>query len=73
MLVVGDAGHETKLGFFVRRYGMEIATDRKVDVERVYVAASWVHGNGTFAGSRSRRTFLAVVASGLIPEMLYSV
>lgn len=51
VLVVGDSRHSEEFGRFVRRYDAEIATDRHVDVEKVYVAASWFTG---LAKSRGR-------------------
>lgn len=44
VMVVADAADETKLGLVVSRYGADVATNRNVDVERVYVPASWLTG-----------------------------
>jgi hypothetical protein len=44
VLVVGDASHIAELRRFVRRYDAEIATDRHVEIEKVFQPASWFTG-----------------------------
>jgi hypothetical protein len=51
VMVVADAADETKLGLFVRRYDAEITRDRNVDLEKVYVPASWNTGMAARQGA----------------------
>ena len=44
VLVVGDQDRQADLRRFVRRFGAEIATDRHVEVVKVYSPASWFTG-----------------------------
>ena len=44
VLVVGDVGHTAEHRRFVRRFGAEIATDRHLEIEKVYCAAGWFTG-----------------------------
>ena len=51
MLLVGDEGRIETLRRFVLRYGSEIATERNVDIEKVYVPASWLTGMAISQGA----------------------
>jgi hypothetical protein len=44
VLVVGDQDRQADLRRFVRRYDAEIATDRHLEIEKVYCAAGWLTG-----------------------------
>jgi hypothetical protein len=54
VLVVGDASHTTELRCFVRRYDAEIATDRHIDIEKVFCWPGWLtamaHSQGANIG-----------------------
>ena len=51
VLVVADEGRIEELRRFVGQYDVEIATDRNVDIEKVYVAASWNTGTAKSQGA----------------------
>ena len=61
VLVVGDAGRIEELRRFVGRYGAEIATDRNVNLEKVYVPASWLTGMAKSQGADGGSNFLVDV------------
>jgi hypothetical protein len=42
VLVVGDVGHTAEHRRFVRRFGAEIATDRHLEIEKVYCWPGWL-------------------------------
>jgi len=54
VLVVGDQDRQADLRRFVRRFGADIATDRHVEVVKVYSPASWftglAHSQGAYVG-----------------------
>ena len=62
MLVVGDEGHARELRRFGGRYGAEIATDRRVKIEKAYSPASWLTG---LAASQGMDVGKAVGASAV--------
>jgi hypothetical protein len=51
VIVVADAGRTNELRRFAGRYGLDVATDRNVDVERVYVPVSWNTGMARSQGA----------------------
>lgn len=44
VVVVGDVGRTAGLRRFIGRYHAEIATDRNVEIEKVYCSAGWLTG-----------------------------
>ena len=54
VMVVGDASHTTDLRRFLRRFGAEIATDRHLEIEKVYCWPGWLtamaHSRGADIG-----------------------
>jgi hypothetical protein len=51
VLVVGDQDRQADLRRFMRRFGAEIATDRHVEVVKVYSPASWFTGLAHLQGA----------------------